>query len=995
LLILEFASQGNPDAAYQSEVGTVTAYTSGRVEFEHDADWFKARKYTPYFLFGKLEALDTASEWFRASDGMLYLWAPSGNNPNNRTVEVKRRDIAFDLIDRSYITIEGLNIFAARINSRSLPVTDADSSSSKGILLDRLNAKYVDHDSVYTLYEYENRFSGIVLGGEDSEIRNSTIDGSFGNAIGLHGVNVRAVNNIIRNVNYGNNDSGGIYLSNDLNRASYNTLYNIGGNAIIWREGKRFKIKNNHIYDYNILSSDVGGLYTFGASAYGTDYKDAQGTEIAYNIIHDSRARQSAPDVQFIGGNGIYIDNGTAGYIIHHNVTWNVKTGIILNTPSQDNQVYNNTVNANDQSMTSWPERVTPNNVLKNNIFTGGLSLNGFEPGDEVTSDGTTSSTQMVLDKNIYEGTDPQFVDASANNYQLQASSPARNSGIEIAPYTDGFNESAPDRGAYEYGQTPWKAGADLNSPPPAEVINGLEGQYYDNADFTTLKATRVDANIDYDYGEVPWPSSVASDTASIRWTGKIKPRYSETYTFYTQADDTISLWVNGQQLINQGGYSETTAQIALTANQLYNIRVDYIQQGGGALAKLAWSSSSQAKQAVPQSQLFPPDTSTTVPTATPGSGSTATTVPTSTSTATSAPATSTPTATAAPSSSTLYLSDLNWTSATSGFGQVRKDRSVDNNPIKLNGVTYSKGLGTHAASTIIYNLGSAYSSFQGSVGLDDEMDQYGCGSVVFQVFVDNTKLYESPTMTGNSTTQSFNVSVAGKNELKLILTDAGNGDACDHGDWADARLTSASNTATATATATATQTRTATATATQTRTATATATQTRTATATATQTATSSTGQVVYQVNAGGSAASPYVADAYNNGAGWSWGDGGTINTSGITNPAPNAVYNSARYGGFTYTFPNLTAGQSYTVRLHFAQLGGSPGQTAAAQVFNVAINGTSVLSNWDMGAAVGQYEKALVREFTATANSSGQIIIAFSNGAHNSQVNGIEIRN
>ncbi len=67
----------------------------------------------------------------------------------------------------------------------------------------------------------------------------------------------------------------------------------------------------------------------------------------------------------------------------------------------------------------------------------------------------------------------------------------------------------------------------------------------------------------------------------------------------------------------------------------------------------------------------------------------------------------------------------------------------------------------------------------------------------------------------------------------------------------------------------------------------------------------------------------------------------------------------------------------------------------TAAGQrTFNVAINGTSVLSNFDIYANVGK-NAALVEQFTATANPSGQIVIAFTNGTANQPVvSGIEIR-
>jgi len=145
-----------------------------------------------------------------------------------------------------------------------------------------------------------------------------------------------------------------------------------------------------------------------------------------------------------------------------------------------------------------------------------------------------------------------------------------------------------------------------------------------------------------------------------------------------------------------------------------------------------------------------------------------------------------------------------------------------------------------------------------------------------------------------------------------------------------------------------------------------------------------------VYQINCGSnSAASPFKADQY--------GSGGTqrtvtnsITISGITNPAPQAVYQSERYGNSTYTFPSLTAGASYKVRLHFAELY----QTASGKrKFNVVINGSTVLSNFDIYATVGARYKALLREFTTTANSSGQIVINFQTVTDNATIEGIEI--
>ncbi len=92
-----------------------------------------------------------------------------------------------------------------------------------------------------------------------------------------------------------------------------------------------------------------------------------------------------------------------------------------------------------------------------------------------------------------------------------------------------------------------------------------------------------------------------------------------------------------------------------------------------------------------------------------------------------------------------------------------------------------------------------------------------------------------------------------------------------------------------------------------------------------------------------------------------------------------------------FTYTIPNLTPGSAYKVRLHFAELAfGFPGQ----RIFNVAINGTTVLTNFDIFVAAGGKLKAVIEEFTPTANAAGQIIISYQQGsADYPKSSGIEI--
>lgn len=140
------------------------------------------------------------------------------------------------------------------------------------------------------------------------------------------------------------------------------------------------------------------------------------------------------------------------------------------------------------------------------------------------------------------------------------------------------------------------------------------------------------------------------------------------------------------------------------------------------------------------------------------------------------------------------YISDMNWTSATTGYGAITKDQSVNNNgtPINLGGKTYAKGLGVHAISDIRYNLGGNYSKFVSHVNL-----QYGAGGKVsYEVWADGTKLFDSGPMDGLSITKAINVDITSKKELKLIVTDAGDGIGSDWAAWADARLIANTTTA-------------------------------------------------------------------------------------------------------------------------------------------------------------------------------------------------------
>ena len=148
-----------------------------------------------------------------------------------------------------------------------------------------------------------------------------------------------------------------------------------------------------------------------------------------------------------------------------------------------------------------------------------------------------------------------------------------------------------------------------------------------------------------------------------------------------------------------------------------------------------------------------------------------------------------------------------------------------------------------------------------------------------------------------------------------------------------------------------------------------------------------------VFQINCGGPATRFFAADQDFSG-GLTAGSTVPVDLSQVSNPAPPDAYLSYRYAPCSYTIPGLQPGGPYTVRLHFAE---TFWNASNLRVFGATINGTSVLSSFDIFAAAGGINRAIVQQFNTTADGSGAVILQFSptpgSFDQNPMVNAIEV--
>ncbi len=290
------------------------------------------------FLVGKYAFLDAPGEWFSNGKHLYYYAKPKEFNPNE--IEIRTKQIAVSLAYKKHIQLRGITIYAGNISLEN----------SKNCVVDRVSISYPT--PFFTFESGFDRFGGtlngmdynepknwsgkgVVISGDRNTFVNSKIQHSWGDGLTVWGTNHTLKNCIVSDCDWMGTDCAPLNISGNNHRVLHSTLSKSARSVLVHRKLRNSKILYNEIAEGGLLNDDLGLTYTYDT--------DGNGTEIAFNWLHDNYAPHF--------GGGIYLDNNHKNFKVHHNVVWNCFVAMVINQKAENDAIYNNSFIHNKYSM--------------------------------------------------------------------------------------------------------------------------------------------------------------------------------------------------------------------------------------------------------------------------------------------------------------------------------------------------------------------------------------------------------------------------------------------------------------------------------------------------------------------------------------------------------------------------------------------------------------------------------------------------------------------
>lgn len=473
----------NKNEMFSAPKGKIIASTDNIIEctdicWNWDNNWPSTVGTGRGFIIHHLNALNSEGEWTYQND-TVYFYPPSGEKPSDNEAEIRTRLWALDLSGGYNVTLKGLDVKAGSI----------DMAFAENCAIDSCTVRYPTPLSTYHIHPYGIKLNGslgIYVSGKNNSVTNTYIGHGWGGLITLEGEN-----NLLENcvIEYGMwlRERGGLvncYGTGNVlrnNTIRFSGVLGISGGNTKWIDnyGVEYLFEFNHIYETNHMSSG-GAFYTNHKGRFNPHANAV----IRYNWI--SVGHKGSPFG--VHRYGIYLDDGSSGFLIHNNVIYNSICGFKTNRDNQDVKFFNNSVIYCDKSHDRWVIDEPTEILVYNNTGTSAYV-------------GTDNQHNAYIDTSHY-------MDWENMNFQLKPSSEAVDFGMEIPGITDDYTGSAPDAGAYEQNKS-WHdtPGADWETPAFPD------DPYFR---FKTKAPTRLEGSIERKYAKITWIDNANNEDGFI-----------------------------------------------------------------------------------------------------------------------------------------------------------------------------------------------------------------------------------------------------------------------------------------------------------------------------------------------------------------------------------------------------------------------------------------------------------------------------------------------
>lgn len=330
-------------------LGTAKVYKSepGKLHLQNTTTrfWWKGEPGYPNYgyLTGHINCIDLPGEW-TTKKGILYIMPPEGETAKTLTVEVKQRQLLFNLDKRSNIVIDGISGVGGSVTmneSTMCVINNCDldyithytySNNQRDLVID---ADESPLDEVTCIQRGE---VGIYFGGTDNAMVNTRVNHSAGVGAFIHGTYPYIYNNSFENIAYGGGYGGAIHFDTENWRGQevkrgggqvlHNSIKYVARNGISWsrREGTGWdpqvflptEVAYNEVCNTSVCGLDTGSIYLWGCNV-GDDFT---GTDIHHNWIYSTEDK--AP--QLVGG--IYNDANIINTNSYNNLFFARTTGL-------------------------------------------------------------------------------------------------------------------------------------------------------------------------------------------------------------------------------------------------------------------------------------------------------------------------------------------------------------------------------------------------------------------------------------------------------------------------------------------------------------------------------------------------------------------------------------------------------------------------------------------------------------------------------------------